>query len=345
MTDVLVVGGGQAGLALGYYLRREGVDFAVLDGEEGPGGAWRHGWASLRLFSPASSSSLPGWRMPASVGEAPGRDEVVDYLARYEERYDLPVERPVEVREVGRIPGGFRVETSAGERYARAVVMATGTWRAPRWPELPGGEEFRGRILHSAEYRGPEGFRGRKVAVMGAGNSGVQIVADLLGTAASVHWLCREPPRFLPPDVDGAHLFRQASERYRALKEGRTPPPMRSLGDIVQVPPVRKALEEGGLVPEPVARRLLPGGVLLAGGARLEVDDLVVATGFEAALGPVEDLVGSRPETKGTRSVSVPGLWFVGYGGWTGYASATLVGVGRTARSTAREVSSHLGSE
>src|SRR5690606_18982789 len=104
--DVVVIGGGQSGLAVGYHLRRalraSGAAFVILDAEAGAGGAWRHGWDSLRLFSPALWSSLPGWPMPRALGsEAPGgdayphRDDVLTYLARYEERYELPVERPV----------------------------------------------------------------------------------------------------------------------------------------------------------------------------------------------------------------------------------------------------------
>lgn len=98
--DVIIVGGGQAGLATGYYLRRTSRAFAILDGESGPGGAWRHGWASLRLFLPSQWSSLPGWPMPSGSEEYHSRLEVVDYLARYEARYGLPVVRPAEVHDV-----------------------------------------------------------------------------------------------------------------------------------------------------------------------------------------------------------------------------------------------------
>lgn len=99
--DVIIIGAGQAGLACAYYLRRASVEFVMLDSQEGPGGAWRHGWDSLTLFSPASYNSLPGWLMPAgSATRYPGRDEVVDYLARYEARYGFRVERPVRVEVV-----------------------------------------------------------------------------------------------------------------------------------------------------------------------------------------------------------------------------------------------------
>lgn len=131
--DVVVIGGGQAGLAVAYYLRRAGLDFVVLDAEGRPGGAWRHTWDSLRLFSPAGYSSLPGWPMPSSQTKGfPTRDEVVDYLSRYERRYGFPIERPCEVRAVERDGERLRLRLKDQRSLtARAVVSATGTWGAP----------------------------------------------------------------------------------------------------------------------------------------------------------------------------------------------------------------------
>lgn len=142
-VDVAVIGGGQAGLSVGYFLHRTQRSFCILDAEPAPGGAWRHAWPSLRLFSPASSSSLAGWMMPATAQAEPQRDEVIDYLARYEARYALPVRRPWQVRAV--IDEGSHLRLQAGGTdgrahawRARAVVSATGTWREPHWPQLPG---------------------------------------------------------------------------------------------------------------------------------------------------------------------------------------------------------------
>ena len=130
-VDVVVVGAGQAGLATGYFLRRTSLSFVLLDAEEGPGGAWRHGWASLRLFSPAEWSSLPGWLMPKAVEGYPTRDDVLEYLEAYEERYELPVRRPVRVDAVTRENEALKAHTNQGTFSAKAVVSATGTWSAP----------------------------------------------------------------------------------------------------------------------------------------------------------------------------------------------------------------------
>ncbi|MER5600172.1 FAD-dependent oxidoreductase, partial [Streptomyces sp. NPDC002265] len=127
-VQAVVIGGGQSGLAAGYHLRRLGLDFVVLDAQSTPGGAWQHTWHSLHLFSPPAYSSLPGRLMPAQAGqEYPDAQHVVDYLADYEKRYELPVERPVRVLGVHRDGAFLRVETDSGTWRSRAVISATGT--------------------------------------------------------------------------------------------------------------------------------------------------------------------------------------------------------------------------
>ena len=348
--DVVVVGGGQSALAVGYYLRRSGLSYALLDGQDAPGGAWQHTWPSLHLFSPAQWSSLPGWLMPRGADEYPTRDEVVAYLAEYERRYALEVVRPVRVHTVRRDPHdgehALRLDTDRGAWRARAVVSATGSWARPVVPVLPGAELFGGTTLHSARYPGPHAFAGVRVIVVGGGNSGAQIAADLALTA-DVTWATLTPPRFLPPDVDGRVLFEQATARYRALQAGRAPDPPRSLGDVVLVPPVRAAREGGTLDAGPMFTRFTPAGVVWPDGCESPVDVVIWATGFRPALAHLQPLgvVDERGvvAVQGTRAVAEPRLWLVGYGEWTGFASATIVGVGRSARATVDEIVATLG--
>jgi cation diffusion facilitator CzcD-associated flavoprotein CzcO len=349
VVDVLVVGGGQSALAVAYYLRRTARSFLLLDAQDGAGGAWRRAWPSLHLFSPAQWSSLPGWLMPRGAGEYPTRDEVLAYLAEYERRYAIPVERPVRVLGVHRDGDRLRVATDRGDRRARAVVSATGSWAAPLVPELPGQRAFGGTLLHSAHYPGPAPFAGRRVVVVGGGNSGAQIVADLLDVAAEVTWAAREPPRFLPDDVDGRVLFGQATARWKALQEGRTPDPPRGLGDVVMVASVRAARDRGALAAVPVFTRFTRDGVAWPDGRETPVDAVIWATGFRPALdhlaplGVLDDR--GRVAVRGTRSVLEPRLWLVGYGEWTGFASATLIGVGRSARATVDEIVAALDAD
>ncbi|MFE5207251.1 ArsO family NAD(P)H-dependent flavin-containing monooxygenase [Streptomyces sp. NPDC056600] len=348
-VPVVVVGGGQTGLAAGYHLRRLGVEFVVLDSSSAPGGAWRHAWDSLRLFSPAAYSSLPGRPMPPQQGETyPDARHVVDYLADYERRYELPVVRPVRVLAVHREGAGtLRVETDRGTWRARTVLSATGTWERPFLPAVPGREEFRGRQLHTAGYRDPAEFAGRRVVVVGGGNSGAQIAADL-APHSDLTWVTRRPPRFLPDEVDGRTLFDVATARRRALDAGRADTGgVASLGDIVAVPPVRAARDAGLLRARAVFARLDRDGVVWADGSRADVDVVVWCTGFRPALSPLAPLGlrggGGRVPVDGTRAVADPRVHLLGYGDWTGPASATLIGTGRPARDAARAVADLLG--
>ncbi|UYQ63390.1 ArsO family NAD(P)H-dependent flavin-containing monooxygenase [Streptomyces peucetius] len=346
-TDVVVIGGGQSGLAAGYHLRRLGVDFVVLDAQSAPGGAWQHTWDSLRLFSPAAYSSLPGRLMPPQPGEAyPDAPHVVDYLADYEKRYELPVVRGESVRAV-RPDGRFlRVETDAGAWRARAVVSATGSWSRPFVPALPGAQAFRGRLLHTVDYRGASAFAGQRVIVVGGGNSGAQIAADL-AYDTDLTWATRREPRFLADDIDGRVLFDVATARRRALDEGRTDSGgVASLGDIVAVPPVREARDAGLLKASPMFARLTATGVAWADGTTAEADAVIWCTGFRPALSHLAPLglrgLRGHIPTTGTRAVGEPRLHLFGYGDWTGPASATLIGVGRPARDAAREIAALL---
>jgi putative flavoprotein involved in K+ transport len=348
-VDVVVVGGGQSGLAAGYHLRRLGVDFVILDAQDHPGGAWRHVWESLRLFSPAEHSSLPGRLMPSQPGETyPDAAHVVDYLADYERRYDLPVMRPVGVRAVRRDGERLRVETDSGTWRARAVISATGTWSRPFVPAVPGRDTFPGRQLHTAGYRRPQDFSGRRVIVVGGGNSGAQIAADLAGHADPT-WVTRREPRFLADDIDGRALFDVATARRRALEAGEADTGgVSALGDIVVVPPVRAARDRGRLKASPMFTRLSPYGPVWADGTSAPADAVIWCTGFRPALHHLAPLglrgARGRIPTAGTRAAEEPRLHLLGYGDWTGPASATIIGVGRTARESAREIADLLRS-
>ena len=364
---MVIVGGGQAGLATGFYLRRAGLrpdeDFVILDAGEAPGGAWRHMWPGLRLFSPSTYSSLPGWMMPSWDDKRhgyPPRSHVVEYLTGYEDRYDLAVRHGVQVRSVrpaddasGR-GAGFVLGTSAGTVRARVVVSTTGTWSRPFWPVYPGAETFAGRQQHAADYRSATEFVGRRVVIVGGGNSAAQILAEVSANPAVAEtlWVTRHPPRFLPDDVDGRALFAAATQRVRALREGRTHDGVGGLGDIVMVAGVRDARDRGVLKAHPMFTGFTETGVEWVDGSAAAVDAVIWCTGFRPALrhlAPLglRDVAGHiatepRDGAPGTQVVGTSGLFLVGYGDWTGPASATLIGVGRTARDTAADVVAHL---
>ncbi|WP_018478689.1 ArsO family NAD(P)H-dependent flavin-containing monooxygenase [Pontibacter roseus] len=349
LYDTIVIGGGQSALACAYYLRREKLAYVLLDDQPVPGGSWSCYWDSLTLFSPAAFSSLPGWLMPESEREFPSRDEVVAYLTQYENRYSIPVERPVRVQEVCFQEGVFEIRTDKGTYHSRTVISATGSFQQPFIPEYAGADTFRGTQLHSAQYRNPEPFQGKKVLLVGGGNSGAQILAEV-SKVANTKWVTLEEVTFLPDDVDGRVLFDQASARYYALQKGQDLDATQlNVGNIVMVPPVKEARDRGVLHTVRPFVRFYAEGVEWPDGTKEKMDAVIWCTGFRNVLGHLECLhlqeeAGKIP-VKGTRALEQPGLWLVGYGSWTGFASATLIAVGRTARQTAAEIRDYLSSE
>ena len=313
MLDAVVIGGGQSGLAVSYYLRKYGADFVVLDAAETPGGAWPHYWDALTLFSRAEFSNLPGWPMPAFDGYPP-RDHVVDYLTRYEKRYDLPIRRGERVERVLYDDHRFRIRPQ--NLSARNVVVATGIWSAPFVPHVRG--EFAGRQLHAAAYTRPEDFTGERVAVVGGGNSAAQIVADLALAGVDTQWFTRREPAFMPDDVDGEQLFRRNRERFNAIAKGKPDPGGADFGgDIVVVPDVRRARDAGLLSAQPMFTSL----------DDVDADVLIWATGFRPALGPIRNL-----------DRETPGVYVLGFDGLNGPGAGTIGGVSPFAREIAREI-------
>jgi putative flavoprotein involved in K+ transport len=345
--DVVVIGGGQAGLAAGYFLRRAKLDFVILDDQPEPGGAWRHYWDSLRLFSPAEYSPLPGWWMPRQPGEEfPTADHVVAYLAEYEQRYQLPVQRPVRVDGVHDAGAWLAVDTDRGTWRARTVISATGTWSQPHLPSYPGSEDFAGQQWHTESYRCPKEFADQHVVIVGGGNSAAQILAEV-STVAEATWVTARPPRFMSDDVDGRVLFDVATQREAARRAGLPDDGgTQQLGDIVMVPSVLEARQRGVLHAEPMFDRLTERGIAWNDGRTLDCDAIIWCTGFRPALHHLAPLGlhtenGTVP-TDATRSIAEPRLHLLGYGDWTGWASATLVGAARTAKPAVADIAQRL---
>jgi cation diffusion facilitator CzcD-associated flavoprotein CzcO len=268
----------------------------------------------------------------------PLAEHVVDYLTRYEQRYRLPVRRPVQVSGVTRSDEGLLVETDRGPLPAQAVISR------PFVPSYPG--TFAGRQVHTVGYRDRQEYAGQHVVVVGGGNSAAQILAEV-SQVADTTWVTPRPPRFLPDDIDGYDLFSIATRRRRRLEAGLSDDSgVMGLGDIVMVPSVREAREHGVLQAEPMFDRLVPSGV--AWGSRVrEVDAIIWCTGFRPALSHLTPLglrnADGHVETKGTQAVAEPRLHLLGYGDWTGPAAATLIGVGRPARDAVTAISELLG--
>lgn len=194
----VVIGGGQAGLVMGYYLRKRGESFVILEGDERIGDSWRRRYDSLRLFSPPRYASLPGMRIP--VRDCPTRDEMADYLESYAVRFSLPVRTGVRVARVSRGPSGLLVETSAGDFLADHVVVAAGAHQHARYPAYAASLDPSIRQLHSVDYKNPSQLADGPVLVVGAANSGTDVALEAVRTHPV--YLAGRHPGQVPVDID-----------------------------------------------------------------------------------------------------------------------------------------------
>lgn len=338
-TGTIVVGGGQAGLAAGYWLRRAGRPFTILDAGGAVGDAWRHRWDSLRLFTPARYNALPGLAFPGPRYALPSKDEVAGYLQEYARRFLLPVrlQAPVEtVRHDGR---RFVVRTRDGQALeAEAVIVATGANQRPRVPSFAGSVAGHVVQLHSGAYRRPAQLPAGRVLVVGAGNSGAQVALELAAAGREVVLSGRDtgsiPRKLLGRDIYDwlwPTVMRPTAGSClgRRLMGGRrfTGDPLVGIGarDFA-LPGLTRAGRTVGV---------RDGHAVLEDGAVL--DDLaaiVWCTGYRPDYGwlelPALGLDGLPLHRRGV-STAVPGLGFVGMRFQARLGSALLGGVGEDA--------------
>src|SRR5688572_5925928 len=175
----IVIGGGQAGLAVGYHLARRGIAFTILDANQRVGDSWRTRWDSLRLFTPAAYDGLPGFSFPAPKHYFPTKDEMADFLEEYARRFELPVRNGIRVTRLTKTGEEFLVSTSSGEMRADNVIVAMSNYQCPRTPGLAHDLSPGIRQLHSADYRNPGQLHPGSVLIVGAGNSGAEIAREL----------------------------------------------------------------------------------------------------------------------------------------------------------------------
>jgi len=203
--DVVVIGAGQAGLAIGYFLARQGRHFVIVEAADAVGASWRGRWDSLVLFTPRRHDALPGLAFPGEPNGYPTRDEVTAYLDQYAARFDLPIEFNTAVSSLSQEDGSFRIEANGQEIVADQVVVATGPFNQPRTPPFAGQLAPEVFQTHSAGYRRPSDVPGGRVVVVGGGNTGFQIARELSASHA-VHLAIGSrqtplPQRFLGRDI------------------------------------------------------------------------------------------------------------------------------------------------
>jgi putative flavoprotein involved in K+ transport len=354
--DVLVIGGGQAGLSVGYHLQRRGLRFLIVDGSERVGDVWRKRWDSLRLFTPAWLDSLDGLPFPAHAHHFPTKDEMGDYLEAYAKHFKLPIELGVRVERLERSDSAYRVLTNRGEYRANQVVVAMSSYqrrRVPAWASELSREIVQ---IHSSDYHNPKELRDGPVLIAGAGNSGAEIAVELAAHGHRV-LLAGRPTGFVPFRISsflGRWLLcrlllrvvfhRILTIRTKIGRKARTQMISKG-GPLIRQRP--EDLARAGVQRVSKLTGVERGLPRLADGSVPQIANVIWATGFENGLDfialPIFDEQGEVRHDGGVVR-DQPGLFFVGQHFLYSFSSTMIHGVGRDAERIAGAVAERAAS-
>lgn len=335
----VIVGGSQAGLAMGYHLQRAGERFVVLDANRRVGDSWRDRWDSLRLFSYPRYASLPGW--PMSLRSFPSHNEMADYLEAYARHFELPVRTGTRVEQLSRHGDHFVVQTPTGDLLADRVVICTGGYQKPFTPAIAAEILPTIRQLHSSDYRNPSQLEGA-VLVVGAGNSGAEVALEAVRSGHTT-WLAGRHPGQIPFRIETRRarlavpvvmfVFRRVltvntpiGRKGHAKLDGHANPLVRTK---------REDLEAAGVIAVPRIESTSDGRPVTSNGDVLDPQTIVWCTGYRDNYGWI-DLPGAINDAGHPvhdRGVSpIQGLYFLGLEFQFAAASATIQGLDQDAR-------------
>ncbi len=371
-TDVVVVGSGPAGLAVGACLRKAGIDFVMLEKDQQVGASWRRHYDRLHLHTDRAHSSLPHLPLPRSYPRYPSRQQVIDYLEAYARAFSLAPRFGEEVAAARPLDGGWEVKSAVGRYRARVLVLSTGYNAEPVRPRWPGKEGYRGRLLHSSEYRSGAPFKDQDVLVVGFGNSGGEIAIDLFEQGARPSIVVRRPVNLLPRDLLGLPLMSWAQVLSRlppGLADALSAPLLRlKFGDISRLG-LQKSAEGpfaqvvgGWRIPlidvgtvdlirqqhiqvRAGVKAFTERGVTFDDGTEASFEVVVLATGYRAGLGRILDTAQlmdatGKPLERGGGETKLPGLYLCGF---NVTPTGMLREIALEARHIAAEVSRELG--
>jgi putative flavoprotein involved in K+ transport len=344
--DTVVIGGGQAGLAMGYYLAKQGRSFIILDAGDSVGGSWHKRWDSLQLFTPAGYSSLPGMAFQTAPDHFPDKDEMADYLAIYAYRFHLPVRLGTWVNSLTREGSSYIVMAGRRRFEADHVVVATGPFQKPKVPPFASQLDPEIKQIHSSGYRHPGQLQAGDTLVVGAGNSGAQIALELAKSHQT--WLSGRDPGHLPQFRNHIlqNLYWGFIHKYVTLDH--------SLGRRFKENTVKKGtpligisnkdFERAGIERVPRTKGVQDGHPVLEDGRVLNVTNVIWATGFTQNFSwiklPVFDAEGYPLHFRGIVE-GEPGLYFIGLPFQYSLTSALIGGVGRDAE----YIASHIAAQ
>jgi putative flavoprotein involved in K+ transport len=353
--DVIVIGGGQAGLSVGYYLTRAGLRFVILDASPRIGDSWRTRWDSLRLFTPAKFDSLVGMPFPAPRNSFPTKDEMADYLEAYAARFNLPVRSGVRVDTLRKRGARYLVKAGAVEMEADQVVVAMAGYQRPKLPPFATSLSTDIAQLHSYDYRNPAQLKPGGVLIVGAGNSGAELAMEMARSGRPT-WVAGKdvgeipfrPGGFLGRNLFGPLLLRFVFHRLLTIRTplGRKARPVM----LEKAPPLIRVktrdLRAAGIQRVPRVVEVKDGLPLLEDGRTLDIANVIWCSGFHPATGWIDlPIFGRNGELlhRGGLVESQPGLYFVGRHFLYAMSSSMIHGVGRDAARIVRAIMEQLG--
>lgn len=336
--DVIVVGGGQAGLAMGYYLRQTNRRFLILDSQKRTGDSWRQRYDTLVLFTPRRYSALPGLEFPGEQMQLPTKEETADYLEMYARHFDLPIQHQTTVLRVEKTAGGYTVETADEVLHTRSLVVATGPFQTPFIPVLGQQDSSDVFSLHTAFYRNETQLPPGPVLIVGGGNSGVQIAVEL-AASRPVYLSMGQDRTFLPAMIFGRSIFsylyafgllESPGTSWLGKKWRAKPDPI--FGYSKQV---RELTKNGQLHVTQRTRSIQNRTATFDDGAKAEISAIIWATGFRSNYEwlQIPGVLAADGQPIHERGISpVQDLYFIGLPWQYSRGSALLGGVGNDAK-------------
>ncbi|MBS4203686.1 flavin-containing monooxygenase [Lederbergia citrea] len=343
--DCIVIGGGQAGLASGYYLQKESITYLILEAEEQAVGSWPKYYDSLTLFSPARYSSLPGLQISGDSDRYPSKDEVISYLSQYAEHFGLNIRTKQKVVDIQKKGDSFVINTADGNVYfSKSIISATGAFSNPRIPQIEGSELFKGKIFHSSQYKNGEEFKKQRVIVVGAGNSAIQIAYEL-AKVSNLTLATRKPINYAPQRILGKDLhFWLKVTGVDTLPFGKK---FALSSSVLDTGIYKEAILNNMPERKDMFIRFTEEGIIWKDGTNEKVDSVIYATGYLLNVSYLTSLNGaeelnSTPLHKRGISITTPGLYFVGISGQRSFSSATIRGGGRDAKYVVKHIKEHI---
>lgn len=338
----IIIGAGQAGLSAGYFLKKRGLDFIILEKEREIGWQWKSRYDSLVLFTPSQYSGLPGLNNPIPKGQTPNKNEVASYLKQYCSRFDLPVKHNCKVLALKKEQSVFIVETSEGNYSCENIIIATGPFQVPYVPQF--GTLVTSSIfqLHSSEYKNPEQIPKGNVVVVGGGNSGAQIAAELYKTrhtAISV----RKKIKFGSLKLFGKSIFwwGKITGAFTSSKDSFIGKRLMKKGDVVYYSELKELIKKKVVKVYPEIKTIKKDVVSFSNGEQYKVKTIIWATGFKEDFSWIEmpklfNKNGILIHKEGITAIK--GLFFIGLSWQRSRSSALIMGAGRDAEFITRQI-------